>query len=157
MLQTKVVDSIRTRILYFFLEVNAEKCGRGWNTRDGPRIRCREQWFAWLITKARIHTEYLIFLAFSRQEWYRRTCLNCYVIVLMLVIWLRFIDVSRRGALIWDIQCFVTIFGDVTTVIYFVGSHIDTCTVRGSGITSISFCRGWTACVDCSLLNTFIL
>ena len=85
MLQTKVVETIETHILCsvtFFLKScrlwdNVEECGRagqvtGGNTIWLMRLTC------WITKATDTHSEYVILIAFQRQEWLReRSSLLC--------------------------------------------------------------------------------
>jgi hypothetical protein len=79
MFQTKVVEKIKTHILcsitFFWKSDNVEKYGRARQAKDDNIIQC--MCFGCWITKAtNTHSEYVILIAFPRQQWLHETCLN---------------------------------------------------------------------------------
>ena len=82
MFQAKVVEKIKTHILCsvtFFrkscrLRDNVGECGRTTQTTDDNIIL--RMHFTWWITKATdTHSEYVILIAFPRQQWLRERAL----------------------------------------------------------------------------------
>jgi hypothetical protein len=96
MFQTKVVEKIKTHILCsitFFrnsccLWDNVEKYGTARQATDGIMIR-RMHLACWVTKATDTHSEYVILIAFPRQQWLRERfsmwrlcvhCLSCYLL-----------------------------------------------------------------------------
>jgi hypothetical protein len=80
MFQTKVVEKIETYILYsitFFYEDravyddNVEKRGTARQTTDDNKTR-RTRFACWITKATDTHSEYVILIAFPRQQWLRK-------------------------------------------------------------------------------------
>jgi hypothetical protein len=93
MFQIEVIEKIKTHILCsvtFFLKIvpfmrYVEKYGRAWQVTDDNTTRRMR--FACRITKATdTHSEYVILIAFPRQQWLReRVSMSCYTYIACLV------------------------------------------------------------------------
>jgi hypothetical protein len=91
MLQTKVVEKIKTRILCsitFFPEIvplNVKKCGRARQATDDNIIQ-RMRIACWLTNAIHTHSEYVIVIAFPRQQWLReRASILCLYAIACLI------------------------------------------------------------------------
>jgi hypothetical protein len=85
MFQTKVVEKIKTHILYSIIfseniavcEIMWKKCCRAKQATDDNIIR-RMRFACWITKATDTHSEYVILIAFTLQQWYANAP-QCYV------------------------------------------------------------------------------
>jgi hypothetical protein len=103
MFQTKVVDKIKTHILcsIFFSENRAvyeimwKQDGTARQAIDTTYVIWRMRSACWITNATNMHSEYVIFTAFSRQRWLReRASILCYTHIACL---LEFIQIRFRA------------------------------------------------------------